>query len=175
LAPDTDRHRRGKIRRTKIEPVVKPHHVFDRIDGHAALADFPEDAVRVAVDSIKCRAVERGAQSFRALMGAEKMKTLICVLGQHQTREQPRRLFRFRISDHARPARTGFRILLSGFRCPVSAFGQIHLAIGAIQKRKLAGQSFAEQITRNLARLIDLRQRQTRQRQTGRCMRDRRF
>ena len=64
----TDRHRRRKIRRTKIESVVEPHHVFDRVDRDPAFADFSENTVRVAVDPVKCRTVERGAQSMRPLM-----------------------------------------------------------------------------------------------------------
>src|SRR6202030_388122 len=85
-------HRRGKVRRTEIESVVEPHHILDRVDGHAALADFSENAVRVAINPVKCRAVECGAESMCALMRGKKMKTLVRVLGQHQTGEQTGRL-----------------------------------------------------------------------------------
>ena len=81
-----DRHRRGEIRRAKIESVVEPHHVFDSVDRHAAFADFAEDAVCVAVDSVKCRAIKRRAEPMRALMLGQIMKTLVRVLSQHQTR-----------------------------------------------------------------------------------------
>ena len=45
---------------------------------------------------------------------------------------------------------------------------QIHLTIRAIQIRELARQSITQQETRDLARLIDFRQRQSRQLQTCR-------
>src|SRR5262249_23532272 len=63
-----DRHRRGEIGRAEVEAIVKPHHVLDRVYSHAAFADFPKDAVRVAVDSVKGWAVERCAEPMGSLM-----------------------------------------------------------------------------------------------------------
>jgi hypothetical protein len=53
------------------------------IAGHAALADFSENAVRVAVDAIKCRSIEGGAESVSALMPGQIMETFVRVFGQH--------------------------------------------------------------------------------------------
>src|SRR5437867_13372293 len=110
-------------------------------------------------------------------MGAKKMKTPVGVLGEHEAREQTRRLL-------LRP-RTVLLQLHSVCRCrfliPVPPLIdvlqrlEIHFAVGAIQKRELARQSVAEQIARDLARLIDFRQRQPRQRQSSRRSRDWRF
>ena len=67
-----DRHRGGEIRRAQIEAVVEPDHVLDGVDRHAALADLAEDAGRVAVDAVKRRPVERGAEALRALVRAQE-------------------------------------------------------------------------------------------------------
>src|SRR5439155_3290069 len=93
-----DRHRRRKIRRAEIEPVVETHHVFDRVDRDTALANFSENAVRVAVDAIKCRTIECGAESMRSLVAGQVMETLVRVLGQHQTGAQTGRLLPLRHS-----------------------------------------------------------------------------
>ena len=63
-----DGHRGGKIRRAKIKSIVKPHHVFDRVDRHTALANFSENAVRIAVEPIKCRSIESRAKPMGALV-----------------------------------------------------------------------------------------------------------
>src|SRR5437588_7980092 len=109
-------------------------------------------------------------------MRAEKMKTPVSVLGEHEAREQTRRLF-------LRPRAV---LLQLRFVCRCRSFIpasplidilqrlEIHFAVGAIQKRELAWQSLAEQIARDLAGLIDFRQRQPRQRQSSRRSRDRR-
>src|SRR5439155_10013642 len=52
---------------------------------------------------------------------------------------------------------------------------EIHLRIRGVQIRKLARQAFAENISRNLTRLVDLRQCKAWQRNTSRCARDRDF
>src|SRR6266436_2477461 len=110
-------------------------------------------------------------------MRAKKMKTPVGVLGEHEAREQTRRLF-------LRP-RAVLLQLRSVCRCrsfiPVTPlidvlqWLEIHFAVGAIQKRELARRSVAEQITRDLTGLIDFRQRQPRQRQSSRRSRDWRF
>ena len=63
-----DGHRGGKIRRAEIKSVVKPHHVFDGVDRHAALANFSENAVGIAVDPVKCRPIECRAKPMGALV-----------------------------------------------------------------------------------------------------------
>ena len=78
-----DRHRRGEIWRAKIESIVQPHHVFNRIDRHTAFADLSKNTVRVAVDAIKRRAVERGAEAVCALVACEIVETFIRVFRQH--------------------------------------------------------------------------------------------
>ena len=99
---------------------------------------------------------------MRALVACQIMKTLVCVLGQHQTGEQTRGFFKLR------NFRFGFAgVLLKTFNLPNRL--KIHLAISRVQIRKLTRQSFAEEITRDLARLIDLRQRKARQWQSGGC------
>src|SRR5262249_28102076 len=85
-----------KIRRTEIKTIVKADHVFDRIDRHAALADFSRDTIGVAIDAVERRAIERGAEPVRALMLGQIMKTLVGVLGEHQAGEQTRWLFGLR-------------------------------------------------------------------------------
>ena len=89
-----DRHRGGKIRRADIEAVVKPDHVFDGVDRDAAFADLAEDAVGVAVDAVKRRPVERGAETLRTLVRAEKMEPLVRIFREHQTRRKAGRLLR---------------------------------------------------------------------------------
>src|SRR6266446_4899735 len=96
-------------------------------------------------------------------MRAKKMKTPVGVLGEHEAREQTRRLF-------LRPCAVLLQ-LRSVCRCrsfiPVTPLIdvlqrlEIHFAVGAIQKRELARQSVAEQIARDLTGLIDFRQRQS--------------
>ncbi len=85
-------------------------------------------------------------------MRAEKMKTLVRVLGQHQAGEQPGRFFlRLRLCL----APFVFRrcvLALSVSRLLVAVTAgfdllqrlEIHFAIRAVQKRKLARQSVAE-------------------------------
>src|SRR5206468_7858612 len=167
-----DRHRRGEIRRSKIESVVEPHHVFHSVDRHAAFADLAEYSICVAVDAIKSRAIKCRTKAMRALVSRQIMKTLIRVLRQHQTGEQTRRLFLWR-----QPCRLRFRlvcrrharrynlILLKTFNLANRL--KIHLAIGRVQIWKLAGQAFAKDVTCDLAGLIDFRQRKPRQWQPG--------
>ena len=81
-----DRHRGGKIRRSEIESVVKPHHVFDGVDRDAALADLAENAVGIAVEPVKCRSIERRAEAMRALVAREKMEPLVRVFSEHRAR-----------------------------------------------------------------------------------------
>src|SRR5262249_56212078 len=52
---------------------------------------------------------------------------------------------------------------------------EVHFGIGGVEVRKFARQTFTENETGNLARLIDFGQRETRQQQTGRCARNRDF
>ena len=87
-----DRHRGGEIRRAEIEAIVEPHHVFDGVDRHAAFTDFAENAVRIAIDAVKRRPIERGAEALRALVRAEEMESLVRVFREHQAGEQARRL-----------------------------------------------------------------------------------
>ncbi len=42
------------------------------VDGDAAFADLSENAFRIAVDSVKRRAIERRAETLRALMPVRK-------------------------------------------------------------------------------------------------------
>ena len=94
----------------------------------------------------------------------EIVETLVGVLSQHQSREQARRFFclrRFLVAL----ASLCLAVLLKTL--DLANWLEIHLAISAIQKRKLTRQTFAEKITRDLARLVDLRQGQSRQGQTG--------
>ena len=78
-----DGHRRGKIRRTEVEAVVEPHHVLDGVNRHTAFADFSKNAVGVAVDAVKCRAIERGAEPMRPLVLRQIMEPLVRIFGQH--------------------------------------------------------------------------------------------
>ena len=95
-AGTADSHRCRKIRRAEIKAIIEPYHVFDRVDGHAALPDFSEDPIRVAIDAIERRPIERGTEPVRALMPGQIMKTLVGILGEHQAREQSRRFFGLR-------------------------------------------------------------------------------
>jgi hypothetical protein len=91
-----DRHGGGEIRCAQLEAVVKADHILDRIDRHAAFADFSKNTICVAVDTVKSRAVKGGAKTLRALMRAQKMETLVGVLREHEAGEQTRRfLLRF--------------------------------------------------------------------------------
>ncbi len=174
-----DRHRGGKIRRAHFEPVVEPDHVLDRVDRDAALADFAHHAVGIRVDAVERRAIESGAETFRTLMCAQEMEALVRVLRQHEAREKPGW---FLLRLHLRLGDCRFRaVAFRGSIGPVTRFCvavtarldflqrlEIHLAIGAVQIRELAGQTVAEEIARNLARFIDLGQGEARQRQTSR-------
>src|SRR5215472_14540412 len=97
--------------RAEIESVIEPHHVFDSVDRDAAFADLPEDAIRIAVDAVKCGAVKRGAESLRALMPCEVMKTFVGVLSEHQSREQARRFLGLRDFSIRRARRSCFAIV----------------------------------------------------------------
>ena len=114
------------------------------------------------------------------LMSGEKMKTLVGVFREHQSAEQAGRLFRrhyFRAAGRGRPA-GGLPVLAVFVRTillkavDLADWLQIHFSVGAVQIWKLARQSFAEQKSRDLAGLIDFRQGQTRQRNSGRGARD---
>src|ERR1700736_92389 len=99
------------------------------------------------------------------------MKSLVRVFGEHEPGEQSRRLFCVRnLLVDLVPVRLGL---------PASIFSkapffdianrfEIHFAISAIQKWKLPGQSFTKEITRDLARLINLRQCEARKLQSCR-------
>ena len=91
-----DSHRCRKIRRAEIKPIVEAHHVLDRIDGHAALPDFSENPIRIAIDPIERRPIERGAEPMSALMSGQIMKAFVRVFGEHQAREQSRWFFGLR-------------------------------------------------------------------------------
>ena len=126
---------------------------------------------------------------MRPLMLGQIMEALVRVFSQHQPREQPCRFLR-----RSRPSRRPFRPYLRAicrrhlrrYIVLVTIFSvtaqfvfthrlQIHLAICAVQKRKLPGQSFAKEITRDLARFVDFRQCKAWQWQPRRCVRHRRF
>src|SRR6476620_10770168 len=96
------------------------------------------------------------------------MEPLVRVFGQHQPGEQTRGLFRLR-NFLAAFVSVLFETLSLADRL------EIHFAIRRVEVREFARQSFTENVTRDFARLIDLRQRETRQRQTGRCARNRDF
>ena len=105
---------------------------------------------------------------MRALVLREIVKSLVRVFGQPQAGEQTRRLFRLR------NLLAGFVAVL--FETLSLANGlEIHFAIRSVEVRELARQTFTEYETRNLAWVIDLGQREPRQRQTGRCTRNRDF
>ena len=134
------------------------------------------------IDAVKSRSVEGGAETLRALVRAEEMKALVRVFREHQTGEETGRFFlRLRLwlgAIRFRAIRLAVRSSVRRFLAIAARLDflqrlEIHLPIGAIQIRKLSRQTVAEQITRDLARLIDFRQRQTRQRQTSRRARDR--
>ena len=91
-----------------------------------------------------------------SLVRGEKVKTFIRVFGQHQSREQPRRFFRLR-NLFVRLALFRLAILLEAF--DLANRLEIHFAISTVQKRKLAGHSFAQQKPRDLTRFIDLGKR----------------
>src|SRR6476660_6054161 len=96
------------------------------------------------------------------------MEPLVRVFSQHQPGEQAGRLF------WLRDFLAGFvAVLLKTLNLADRL--EIHLGICGVEIRKLARQPFTEDETCNLARLIDLRQGETRQRQTGRCARNRDF
>src|SRR5204863_9931153 len=69
-----DGHRGRKIRRSEIEAIIKPHHVLDGVDSHSALTDFSEDTIRVAIDAIKSRPIERSAEPVGALVPGQIME-----------------------------------------------------------------------------------------------------
>src|SRR5439155_10025966 len=87
----TDRHRCGKIRCAELKAIVEPYHVFHRVDCDPTLANLAEDAVGIGIDSVESGAIERGTETFRALMRAQEMETLIRVLSQHQSGKQTSR------------------------------------------------------------------------------------
>src|SRR5947207_534622 len=132
-------------RKTGVEAL----HVVNRINGHAAFADLAEDTVRVAVQAVERRPVEGGAEADGFLLAREVVETPVGVSGQSQPGKQARRLFNLgsRISD------------LGSLK--------IHLGIGGAYERKLAGQSFTVEITRDFSGFIRLRQGQPRKFQTG--------
>src|SRR5207244_3232346 len=165
-----DRHRRREIRRAEIEPVVETHHVFDRVDRDTALANFSKNAVLIAVDAVKCRTIECGAEPMRSLVAGQVMETLVRVLRQHQTGEQTGWLFRLRHSL-VDLLRLRFAVLFKTFHLANRL--EIHLAIGAVQKWKFARQPFTKQKARDLTRFIDFGKRESRQRQSSRRPRGR--
>ena len=145
---------------------------------------LPNTPVGIRIDAVKRRSVERGAETFRALMRAEKMETLVRVFREHQTGEEARRLFlRLHLWLGAIPFRAvSFAVSVGSVRrFPLAVTArldllqrlEIHLAIGAVQIRKLSRQTVAEQIARDLPRLVDFRQGEARQRQTSRRARNR--
>ena len=132
-----DSHRCRKIRRAEIKAIIEAHHVFDRIDGHAALPDFSEDPIRIAIDTIERRPIERRAEPVRALVPGKIMKALVRVLGEHQTREQSRWLFglrqwlpRFRTLRRRHACRYSFTVFFEAF--DLANWLQIHLAVRSI-------------------------------------------
>ena len=109
-------------------------------------------------------------------MRAQEMKTLVRVFREHQTGEETRWFFlrhgfgfgSIRFRDRGLLAVPAVRRFLLPAGFDFLQWLEIHFPIGAIQIRKLPRQTVAEQVTRDLARLIDFRQRQTRQGQTCR-------
>jgi hypothetical protein len=125
-----DRHRCGKNRGAEVEAVVEPDHVFDGVDRDAAFTDFSEHAVCVAIDAVQCRSIECRAEAMCALVLCQIMKTLVGILGQHQTGKQTRRLFCLRNFLVEFPA-----VLLEAFNFANRL--EVHLTIGRIQIWKL--------------------------------------
>ena len=82
-----------KFGRADFETIVEPDHVLDRVNGDAAFPDLAHHALGVRIDPVKRRSVEGGAETFRALMRAQKMETLVRVLREHQTGEETGRFF----------------------------------------------------------------------------------
>ena len=72
-------------------------------------------------------------------MTGQIVETLVCVFGQHQTREQTRWFLGLR-NLFVGLALFRFAVFLEAFYFANGL--EIHLAIGAVQKWKLAGQSF---------------------------------
>src|SRR5207302_810842 len=102
------------------------------------------------------------------------MKTLVRVFSEHQTGKQTSRLFgrndflRVLVDLSASPIRTA--IFLQTF--DLADRLEIHFAVRAVQKRKLAGKSFAKEIARDFTGLVDFRQSEARERQTSRRARN---
>ena len=74
-----------------FEAIVEPYHVFHRVDCDSTLANLAEDALSIGIDSVEGWSIECGAETFRALMRAQEMETLVRVLSQHQAGEQTSR------------------------------------------------------------------------------------
>src|SRR5207248_1299719 len=74
-----DCHRGGKIWSAELKAIVEPYHVFHRVDRDSTLANLAEDTVGIGIDSVEGWAIERGTETFRALMRAQEMETLVRV------------------------------------------------------------------------------------------------
>ena len=140
-----DGHGDGKMFPAQRKAGIKPFHVFHGIQRHAAFADFPEDAVGVAVEAVECRAVESGAESDVFLMAREVVEAVVGVFGQGQPGEKAR----------------GFL----GVFC--AGIYQVHFAISGVHEREFTGQSFSIEVAGDFTRFIGQRQGQARQFQGG--------
>ena len=154
-----DRHRDGEMRIIQPEAVVEPFHVVDGVDGHAAFADLAEDAVRVAVEAVERRPVERGAQAHEFLLTGEKVEAFVRVFGQSKTGEETRGFFDCRCL----PLCVAWLL-----RVPGVLAAQIELAIGAIHEWKLAWRPFAKEEPCKFARFVRQRKCHPREPKSGR-------
>ena len=145
-----DGHRDGEMRVAEREAGVEPLHVFDGVDGYAALADLSEDAIRVAVEAVERRAVEGGAEADAALVMGEEVEARVGVLREAEAGEEARRLL-------GRDVAGGTGAL------------PIHLAIDGVCEREFAGQSVAEHDPRDLAGLVRHGQGERGQFEAGGC------
>ena len=144
------------------------------------LADLAENPVRAAARAVERGAVERGGQPLAALVTREIVEALVGVLGRAEAREEARGFFRVARADGA--ARRGgggevFQALggcagwgVAGGGVTVPAVGfrfrrQIHLGVGGVEERELAGQAFLEEMTRDGSGFIQRRESMARERQ----------
>src|SRR5437762_10040186 len=100
------------------EPRIKALHVLEGVNGHPPFADLAEHPVGIAVEAVKGRTVEGGAEPNVFLMSREVVEALVAVFSQAEAGEEAGGFFGFRISDF------GFRLFL-----------KVHLPVGAVGKR----------------------------------------
>ena len=172
----------------ELEPVVEAFHVVHGVERDAALADLAEHAVRAAARAVERRAVERGGKALGALVAREVMEALVRVLGGAQAREQARGFLRVAGADGAarrggggegfqgwggggafgalRVAGGGWRVIgvtvrTVAVRAVLGGFfggGQVHLRVGGVEERELAGQAFLEEEARDGPGLVERRE-----------------